>query len=128
MFIKENLNPLNKNVDDCVIRAISKLLNQSWGRTYLELAVYGYAMADYQNADEVWNEYLFDKGYRKALLPVDCPNCMTVREFADRYKDGRYLLFVGEHVVAVINGAYYDTWDSGDRVVIYLYERNAARN
>ena len=115
MFIKENLNPLNKNVGDCVIRAISKLLNQSWGRTYLELAVYGYAMADHQNADEVW-------------LPVDCPNCMTVREFSEKYKDGRYLLFVGEHVVAVINGAYYDTWDSGDRVVIYLYKRIAAQN
>lgn len=54
MFIKENLNPQNKNVGDCVIRAISKVLNQSWGRTYLELAVYGYSMADLQSADAVW--------------------------------------------------------------------------
>lgn len=123
MFIKENLNPHNKNVGDCVIRAISKLFNQSWGRTYIELAVYGYAMADLQSADSVWNQYLVDKGFTKALLPINCPNCMTVREFAENYSKGRFLLFVGEHVVCVVDGAYYDTWDSGDRVVIYYYKQ-----
>lgn len=125
MFIKENLNPQNKNVGDCVIRAISKVLNQSWERTYLELAVYGYSMADLQSADAVWGQYMSDKGFKRAVLPTDCPNCLTVREFSKKYKDGRYLLFVGEHVVAVVNGAYYDTWDSGDRVVIYFLKREA---
>lgn len=126
MFIKENLNPQNKNVGDCVIRAISKVLNQSWGRTYLELAVYGYAMADLQSADAVWGQYMTDKGFKKALLPIGCPNCLTVREFSERYGEGRYLLFVGEHVTASIDGNYYDTWDSGDRVVIYFYKRITA--
>lgn len=121
MFIKENLNPQNKNVQDCVIRAISKVLNQSWGRTYLELAVYGYAMADLQSADAVWNIYLSDKGLKKYVLPSNCPDCTTVREFSERYKEGRYLLYVGEHVTACINGSYYDTWDSGDRIVIYFF-------
>lgn len=123
MYVKENLNPQNKNVGDCVIRAISKVLNQSWGRTYIELAVYGYTMADLQSADSVWNQYLLDKGFTKALLPINCPNCMTVREFADIYSKGRFLLFVGEHVVCVVDGCYYDTWDSGDRVVIYYYKQ-----
>jgi hypothetical protein len=123
MYVKENLNPHNKNVGDCVIRAISKVLNQSWGRTYIELAVYGYTMADLQSADSVWNQYLLDKGFKKALLPINCPNCITVREFADIYSKGRFLLFVGEHVVPVVNGNYYDTWDSGDRIVIYFYEK-----
>ena len=125
MFIKENLNPQNKNVGDCVIRAISKVLNQSWGRTYLELAVYGYAMADLQSADAVWGQYMTDKGFTRALLPTNCPNCFTVREFSDKYKEGRYLLFVGEHVVAAVNGNYYDTWDSGDRIVIYLFKEKS---
>ena len=121
MFIKENLNPQNKNVGDCVIRAISKVLNQSWESTYLELAVYGYSMADLQSADAVWGQYMYDKRFKKALLPVDCPNCLTVREFAKQYKNGRYLLYVGEHVTACIDGNYYDTWDSGDRIVIYFF-------
>lgn len=128
MFVKENLNPLNKNVQDCVIRAISKVLNQSWGRTHIELSVYSYAMADLQNANAVWNQYLFDKGFKKYLLPSDCPNCMTVREFADRYKEGRYLLFVGEHVVACIDGRYFDTFDSGDRTIIYFFANENSRD
>lgn len=123
MFIKENLNPQNKNVGDCVIRAISKVLNQSWGRTYLELAVFGYAMADLQSADAVWNQYLFDRGLKRYTLPAECPNCLTVREFAELYPEGRYLLFVGEHVVAVVNGNYYDTWNSGDKTVFYYFSK-----
>lgn len=123
MFIKENLNPLNKNVQDCVIRSMAKVLNQPWRRTYIELAVYGYAIADLPSADAVWNVYLLDKGLKKYVLPSDCPNCMTVREFSERYKEGRYLLYVGEHVTACINGDYYDTWDSGDRIVIYFFEK-----
>lgn len=90
MFIKENLNPLNKNVQDCVIRSMAKVLNQPWRRTYIELAVYGYAIADLPSADAVWNVYLLDKGLKKYVLPSDCPNCMTVREFSERYKEGRY--------------------------------------
>ena len=123
MFIKENLNPLNKNVQDCVIRSMAKVLNQPWRRTYIELAVSGYAIADLPSADAVWNVYLLDKGLKKYVLPSDCPNCMTVKEFAERYKEGRYLLYVGEHVTACINGDYYDTWDSGDRIVIYFFAK-----
>ncbi|MBQ2173825.1 MAG: hypothetical protein II453_01745 [Alphaproteobacteria bacterium] len=100
---------------------MAKVLNQPWRRTYIELAVYGYAIADLPSADAVWNVYLLDKGLKKYVLPSDCPNCMTVREFSERYKEGRYLLYVGEHVTACINGDYYDTWDSGDRIVIYFF-------
>ena len=62
-----------------------------------------------------------DKGFTRAVLSTDCPNCLTVREFSERYGEGRYLLFVGEHVTASIDGNYYDTWDSGDRTVIYFF-------
>jgi hypothetical protein len=55
------------------------------------------------------------------------PNCLTVREFAERYDNGRYLLFVGGHVVAVIEGKYYDTWDSGDKIVIYYFQKEKSR-
>lgn len=37
--------------------------------------------------------------------------------------EGKYLLFVGGHVVAAINGNYYDTWDSGDRTIIYYFAK-----
>jgi hypothetical protein len=36
---------------------------------------------------------------------------------------GYYLLALDEHVVAVRNGYYYDTWDSGDMIVLYYWEK-----
>ena len=35
---------------------------------------------------------------------------------------GRYILATGEHVVAIENGDYYDTWDSGDEIPIYYWK------
>ena len=38
----------------------------------------------------------------------------TVESFAKNHKQGNYLVNVANHVVAISNGCYYDTWDSGD--------------
>ena len=123
MFIKENLNPQKKNVGDCVIRAISTLLNQGWDTTFLGLTVQAFIDADMPSSDSVWNNYLIYKGYERQVIPSVCPNCITVREFAKNNPHGRYLLFVGGHVVAVVEGDYIDTWDSGDKVVIYFFQK-----
>lgn len=43
----------------------------------------------------------------------------TVAGFATEHKKkkkkGAYILKVANHVVAVVDGIYYDTWDSGDK-------------
>ena len=124
MYIKSNINPQNKQVGDCVIRAISTALNQDWERTYIELAIQGFMMSDMPSSDSVWNEYLKNKGLSRRIVPDTCPNCYTVRQFADEHPTGIYVVFVGQHVVAVIDGNYIDTWDSGDRVPIYYWEVN----
>lgn len=123
MFINHNENRDGKLVGDCVIRAISTLLSQTWDETYIGIVIQGFISADMPSSDDVWGDYLIYKGYERCVLPHDCPNCMTVREFAERYDTGRYLLFVGGHVVAVVEGRYYDTWDSGDKVVIYFFQK-----
>ena len=124
MYIKSNINPQNKQVGDCVIRAISTALNQEWERTYIELAIQGFMMSDMPSSDSVWNEYLKAKGLKRYIVPDTCPNCYTVRQFADEHPTGIYVVFVGQHVVAVVDGDYIDTWDSGDRVPIYYWEVN----
>lgn len=124
MYIKSNINPQNKQVGDCVIRAISTALNQEWERTYIELAIQGFMMSDMPSSDDVWNEYLKAKGLKRYIVPDTCPNCYTVRQFADEHPTGIYVVFVGQHVVVVIDGNYIDTWDSGDRVPIYYWEVN----
>ena len=123
MFKYKNKNKLGRIVGDCVVRAISTLLNQSWDETYIGIAIQGFISADMPSSDDVWGDYLIYKGYERCVLSHECPNCLTVREFAERYDKGRYLLFVGGHVVPVVEGTYYDTWDSGDKTVIYFFRK-----
>ena len=124
MYVKYQPNPKRNNVGDCVIRALSLALNQSWDDTYLDLAiVYGFAIKDMPSANYVWGAYLKDKGFKRQTIPNTCPDCYTVKDFCDDHPHGIYILATGTHVVAVSNGDYYDSWDSGNEVPIYYFER-----
>ena len=63
MYIEYNSNPENKLVGDCVIRAISKVTDQDWERTYMEVCVQGFMMHDMPSSNSVWGGYLFTKGW-----------------------------------------------------------------
>ena len=123
MFIYCNPNPAKRLVGDCVIRAISILKDQSWEKTYDEITAKGRDLYDMPSSNSVWDAYLKDSGYIKKILPNTCPECYTVTDFCWGYPHGEYLLATGTHAVAVINGDYYDTWDSGNESVMYYYER-----
>jgi len=80
-------------------------------------------MYDMPSSNEVWGEYLKSKGYNKYIIPNSCPKCYSVRQFCEDHPKGRYLLATGSHVIAVINGDYLDTWNSGDEVPIYYFTK-----
>ena len=122
-YINYNPNPMGLSVGDCTIRAISKVTNKSWKSTYLNLVLQGYKMYDMPSANRVWGEYLREIGYVRRIIPDTCPNCYTVRDFCMEHPIGRYILGTGEHVVAVVDGYYYDSWDSGNEIPIYYFER-----
>lgn len=123
MFIEYNANPKAKRNEDCTVRAISKLLNKSWDNVYCSLCDYGRYFVDMPSSNHVWGQYLIDHGYSRHIVPDRCPMCYTVRQFAREHKKGKYLLALNGHVVACVDGNYYDTWDSGDEVVIYYWKR-----
>lgn len=123
MYVPYNPNPYHKRVDDCVIRGITKVLGKDWNTVYLGVIAQGYALKNMPSSNAVWGEYLRRKGFRRYAVPNTCPACYTVREFAEEHPQGRYLLATGSHVIAVVNGDYYDTWDSGDEVPAYYFER-----
>lgn len=123
-YVYYNPNPLNLSVGDCVIRAISKMIGKDWKTTYLNLVIQGYLMGDLPSANRVWGEYLKKLGYKQKLLPDYCPNCYTVKDFCIDNPYGKFLLATGEHVIAVIDGNYYDSWDSGQEVPTYYFERD----
>lgn len=41
MYVNYNMNPENKNVGDCTVRAISQVLNQTWEQTYVGIMLEG---------------------------------------------------------------------------------------
>lgn len=118
-----NLNPLKKCVGDCVIRAISRALNQEWERTYIELCLQGFVMCDMPSSNAVWGAYLRSKGFCRSVIPNECPDCYTVQDFCDEHPKGRYILALSGHVIAVVNGEVYDTWDSTNEIPIYYWQR-----
>lgn len=121
MFKFYNPNPARIMVDDCVIRAICLLTGKDWERVYAELFVEGMQWHDWPNKNFVWGSYLIKKGYLQTLIPNTCPNCFTVKDFCLAFPEGIYLLAIGDHVVTVVDGDYYDTWDSGMEVPVYYW-------
>ena len=121
MFIKYNANPEAARVGDCTVRAIATVLQQDWETTYVDMCDCGLKMHDMPSSNRVWGEYLKKKGYRRYIIPETCSHCYTVRDFANEHKYGEYVLCLNGHVVAVIDGDYIDTWDSGQETPIYYW-------
>ena len=122
-FVKYNANPINKRVGDCTVRAISKALDQSWYKTFVEMCVQSVMLCDMPSANHVWGAYLRHKGFERNIIPNSCPDCYTVADFCDDYPYGTYVLALNGHVVTVIDGNYYDTWNSGNEIPLYFGQK-----
>lgn len=123
MYVPYNPNPYHQRVDDCVVRGIAKILGKNWNTVYIGIVVQGFLVKNMPSSNAVWGEYLRRKGYKRYVIPNSCPECYTVADFCREHQEGRYLLATGSHVIAVVDGDYYDTWDSGDEVPVYYFER-----
>lgn len=110
-------------MDDCVVRAIAVATGKSWDDVFIELSVEAYHQKDLLNANRVWGKYLLDNGFVKRNLPDMCPACYTVEDFVRDHRVGIFVIGDGLHAVAVVDGFYVDTFDSGDRTVLFFYEK-----
>ncbi len=125
MFVFANPNPQGSFVGDCVIRAISIATGQTWYDTFVDLSVQALSMSDMPSSNRVWAEYLKEEGWKRHIVPDTCPHCYTIKDFCGEHFKGRYIVGTGTHVVAVIDGEYYDTWDSGDESPIFYWSKEA---
>lgn len=123
MYSYYNANPYKIRVGDCVIRAISKALNQSWEDTYIDLTIQGYLMGDLLSSNAVWGAYLKSKGFTRDIISNDCPECYTIEDFCNEYPKGTYIIGTGTHCVVVENGCVFDTWNSSGESPIYYYHK-----
>lgn len=117
-------NPAGKSVGDCTVRALSKALEQTWEETYTGLALEGFIRGDLPNADSIWGPYLRAHGFTRHLIPDDGLGTYTVSDFARDIPEGAFILSMpGHHVVAVVDGAYWDSWDSGNESSAYYWTK-----
>lgn len=121
MWVKANPNPKNKEVPDCVIRAVCIALNISWYQAFDEICSVARDDCSMPSSDTVWGHYLYLKGFEPFILPMQCPACITVQEFTHLFPVGRYIIGTGSHAVAVIDGNYYDSWDSSSEICSFYW-------
>ena len=120
----EKYTPNSVDCGDCSIRAFTKLYDVSWDEAF--------DIAGQIAKDNAWmphdkalvEKIITDKfGYEMCKLEKD-EKKMTVSEFAIKYNVGTYLVEISRHLVAVVDGQYYDTWDCGDKKVSKYFAKD----
>ena len=123
LWVHYNPNYKNKTVGDCVVRALSKVLSQSWEETHLSLCIESFCMADMPSSNAVWDSLLKSKGFKREIISNNCRNCYTVEDFCADNPEGVFVVGTGTHAIAIIDGKYFDAWNSGSEHPIYYYRK-----
>lgn len=121
-WVEYQPNPQNYTTGDCTIRAYTKTENMSWEDAYDMASNAGMEVAALPDDPKVVEKMLTEKlGYTKYKYTKD-ERC-TLNEFAIAHPFGTYICKMRRHVVAVVDGFYYDSWDSGKKKVTEYYEK-----
>lgn len=127
MWVKYNPNPCGRsNVGDCVVRALSAALNIDWESAFWMLCDSAFQMCDMPSGNSVMTAIMRKNGFYRGSISPQCPDCYNIKDFCAEHPIGIYVLGTGSHVVCVIDGDYYDSWDSGDEIPQYYFFKKGA--
>lgn len=118
-----NLNPVGKTTEDCLIRAVAAVMEIPWEKAYIDLCNRGLLIYDMPNSAATLSVYLREKGFKRYVISNECPVCYTIEDFCKEYADGKYIVLTSNHAVAVIDGDYYDSTDSGMDIPQYYWKK-----
>lgn len=134
-----NANTRDNDVGDCVKRAISLALGLDYDQVGAELNKLKRTLGAPQfNIPSVYSKYLRRFNVVPERLNPTADNAITEKEFAASHPSGTYILEVGknklnnysnfktyanaDHLVVIIDGDIYDSWNSSDDIVHVVYK------
>lgn len=123
IYYQPNKKDLKDEVDDCVIRSITKATGKEWLEVFDDLCKYARKAQCLPNQPNAYEPYLKDLGF--VYYPLKCrPRMHTVMEFRRNFK-GTAICNVksgfGSHLATVSEGCLFDTWDCSDRYMWGYY-------
>lgn len=126
VYYQPNEKDLKDRFGDCQVRALSKVLNCSWLDAFdltIPICREAQTYTIFGGSLEVKKESLAKIGFQYVgVSNKKGTKRPTVDSFAKDHPTGRYICKVAHHVVAVVDGKYYDTWDSGECSMYGFYE------
>ena len=60
-------------------------------------------------------------GFWREVIPNTCPDCYTVEDFCKDHPKGTFVVRVNDHVLTVVDGDIYDSWDSSKEIPSYYW-------
>lgn len=126
-YYQPNDKDLKDKTGDCQVRALSKVLGLSWVEAFdITIPI----------CRELQTYTIFDSNHDKTKAAMEALGfCYTgisnkkgskrptVWKFAKDHPAGKYILSLAHHVVACVDGKYFDTWDSGEKSLYGYYTR-----
>lgn len=119
-FRYHNANPKGRRTGDCVLRAIATSTGKSWDEVLDGLVEIAHKHKVMVNDTPCYDRYLQSLGYSKMNQPRKTDNTKYTGHDFDEYLSGQGRLFGydivahigGHHIVAIVDGTIYDTWNS----------------
>lgn len=116
-----NPNPTGRRVGDCAVRAVAKALETDWDTAFAKITAAAFELGDMPSSDAVWGSVLRKAGFRRAVIPNECPDCYTAQDFAQDHPAGTYVLGFGGHVATLQDGRLYDSWNSTQEIPQFFW-------
>jgi hypothetical protein len=120
-YYQPNEMDLKDNYGDCAIRCLCKAEKKTWLEMYDLMWKLSREIQSPMNNKYGFEHIVKSLGYQYyGISNKKGSKRPTIDEFASQHKEGTYICVVANHYVAVEDGLFYDTWDSG-RKSMYGY-------
>jgi hypothetical protein len=108
-FKEYNIPAFKKNyTGDCAVRSIAIGLGQTYKQTLEDLCKLGIKRGNVPNDQDVYEEYLFSKGWVKNKPPRDKNGKKIQLHY---WTNNRAIVLTYGHLTAVVDNTVNDTWD-----------------